>query len=214
MPNPPISAVRGNLIETGGSFDQPKRTVSYHCCWSTAEQQRQAVAFAVSGQRKSTNSLGFVPRSHLEEYAATGQLGIVSNNDDWVGFVVHGCTPPKLRIWQAWVRPDARWLYHGSVLITGVCTYARKIGAMRLCLRCSMDLPAVYFWTALGFSIKTHDWPYNARGRLIGIFERERDWRPEKSPDWRSDHRDTGVTLASAELSYWRSDNRGTGGSG
>lgn len=117
----------------------------------TANQLHEQLRFIEAEARKGTKSIGFVPRSGLEYAARRGRLVTLSRNDDLVGFVLYGGRGSSARIYQIWVRADARLLLHGKQLTNWVGRWGMYRGRIRVSLWCLRELPATEFWRAMGF---------------------------------------------------------------
>ncbi len=141
---------------------------------STIWKQRTAkiLRFIDSEARKGTNQIGFVQRSKVRWLANHGQVGIVEVNRDPVGFILHGRTPPNLRIYQVWMRSDARRHLYATLMLRHVEWFARAHRCRRIVLRCATDLAAIDFWLAIGFGIESIDKTRNARQRTVTTFSR------------------------------------------
>lgn len=128
--------------------------------------------FIDSESRKGTNQIGFIQRDKVRWLAEHGQAGIVEENRDPAGFVLHGRTPPDLRIYQVWMRSDARRHLYATLMLQHVEWFARIQRCRRITLRCATDLAAIDFWLAIGFSIANIDNTRNARQRTVTTFSR------------------------------------------
>lgn len=141
---------------------------------STIWKQRtdDLLRFIDSEARKGTNQIGFVQRDKVRWLAEHGQAGIVEVNRDPVGFILHGRTPPDLRIYQVWMRSDARRHLYATLMLQHVEAFARSQRCHRVVLRCATDLAAIDFWLAIGFKITALDHTPNARQRTVTTFSR------------------------------------------
>ena len=136
------------------------------------QRTENILRFIDSEARKGTNQIGFIHRSKVRWLAERGQAGIVEGNNDPVGFVLHGRTPPDLQIYQVWMRLDARRHLYASLMIQHVEWFARVRNCRRVVLRCATDLEAFDFWLAMGFTIAGIDATPNCRRRTVTIFSR------------------------------------------
>lgn len=119
---------------------------------STGAQLDEQIRFIESEAKKGTKSIGFVPRAGLYYAASRGRLVTLSRNDDLVGFVLYGGRGSSARIYQIWVRTDARLLLHGKQLTNWVGRWGMYRGRIRVSLWCLRELPATEFWRAMGFT--------------------------------------------------------------
>lgn len=120
-----------------------------------SDQQREAVAFAVSASRVDAYCIGWLPTKAYHDAQQTNRLIFCWNNNDLVGFVLWGTPIGRIQIYQVWVRRDARMIVHGRSLVDAVCSIGRAITAHELLLWCAEDLEANLFWAALGFEKRT-----------------------------------------------------------
>jgi GNAT superfamily N-acetyltransferase len=107
--------------------------------------------FIVSQAKRGTKSIGFIPRLGLEQAVETARVIVLENNDDQVGFAVTGGNRTRQKIFQVWVREDARLILHGRALVDHIDMHASKRGRMAISLWCLETLPSNLFWEALGF---------------------------------------------------------------
>ena len=111
-----------------------------------------ATDFVVSLMEKNYESLGFLPRPKLEEYAQRGQVLLELENDEPCGYLVYGNGWPRLRIYQACIQYDARRREHGISLVTKLVRVADERRCEMITLWCADDLDANAFWKVAGFS--------------------------------------------------------------
>lgn len=117
-----------------------------------AEGHDSALSFIFSEAKKGRNSIGFVPWKGVEDADLLGRLAVLYRNDDLVGFLLFGPSKTNCKVFQIWIREDARLLIHGRLCIDWLSEWARRRGLSRLSLWCADDLPAATFWRALGFN--------------------------------------------------------------
>lgn len=108
------------------------------------------LSFIKSGANGARWELGFIPWSGIERAHHLGRLGVLYNNDDLVGFCLFGPKRQSCKIFQIWIREDARFLVHGRALLSSVAWVALGRGLQRMSLWCADDLPAQLFWEAMG----------------------------------------------------------------
>lgn len=118
----------------------------------TSTTQAELCRFIITEARKGTDSIGFIPYEGLVRRVQEGNVLVLDNNSDHVGFAVVGGKGSSLRVFQIWVRQDARLLLHGRALVDALDTKAARAGKVRLSLWCLESLPSVFFWSALGFT--------------------------------------------------------------
>lgn len=101
-----------------------------------------------------THAIGWLPAAAYDARAQTNDLITIENNGDCVGWSMTGHSKHRgiLKLYQIWVRPDARILEHGRALIAEL----RRIGGRKFCYQIEAwvaeDLPANLFWHAIGFT--------------------------------------------------------------
>ena len=134
--------------------------------------QAGLVDFAVALHRRHSEELGFIPRSRMADYAASGQLLLASEGGDAAGYLILGRSNGTGRIFQACIEPELRLLGIGRELVERSESMARQDGATALRLRCRDGLAALAFWSALGFE-KVATVPGGLkRKRSINVLER------------------------------------------
>ena len=109
------------------------------------------VDYCVQLHRANTNTLGFIPRPRLEQYAHAGQILLETENGDPCGFLVYGAGYPTLRVYQACIQYDARRRRHGFNLVKRLIQVGIARNAEGIALRCADGLEANDFWAAAGF---------------------------------------------------------------
>lgn len=132
----------------------------------------EALCFIRSEAKKGTNSIGFLPWPKVCDLCSRNQAGIATENNDIVGFVLHGRNTDATRIFQIWTRADARRLLYGACLVRGVERFAIATDSPAISLKCATDLPAIKFWLALGFVPMQRIMAGSARARTLIRFER------------------------------------------
>lgn len=137
-------------------------------------RRRQALTFCYSASRIDGHSIGWMPRVGYDKRHEWGDLLVLFNNDDLVGFCMMSklSTFQELRCLQIWVRPDARMILHGRKLIDTLNQIANERGALVLRLWCAEDLPANLFWKALGFRYRGWRYGHNKTGRRHALWMR------------------------------------------
>ena len=102
--------------------------------------------------KTNSNSLGFIPRTRLEQYAEEGRILLCEENNDPCGFLIYGSNWPLLNIYQACIDYDVRRKHHGEDLVNRIEDYAKQKHS-GVYLRCREELEANRFWEALGYKI-------------------------------------------------------------
>lgn len=138
----------------------------------TPAAEARMMHFIKCAARTATGAIGFIPWPKLIGLRRAGQVAVAILNDDLVGFVVHGKTPPLARIWQIWMRPDARRFLYGTALIQHVTLIAAEHDVAALSLRCACDLSAMSFWREVGFAQRYTCAGGKRRARKIAVMHR------------------------------------------
>lgn len=124
-----------------------------------------ALTFCASACRIDADKIGWMPHQGYRDGWLQRRLIRVTNNDDQVGFALWALARGELKIFQCWVRPDARMILHGRALIDHLDEIAQRRGAYRLRCWVAEDLAANLFWRAIGFSAKTWRWSPRSTSR-------------------------------------------------
>jgi ribosomal protein S18 acetylase RimI-like enzyme len=119
--------------------------------------------------RHNSESLGFIPRSRLEEYESEGRILLCHENDDPCGFLIYGSNWPLLNIYQACIDYDVRRKHHGERLVAEIEEHALS-NHSGVYLRCRENLEANIFWKALGYTIEKVDQGGLRRNKDINIW--------------------------------------------
>ena len=109
--------------------------------------------FAEDLHRRNSEQLGFIPRSRLEWYEDRGQIIPEYENGELCGYLIWGIGWPWMRIYQACVEYDLRWLGHGKNLVDAAIRVAKKNKCSAITLGCRDTNAATKFWMALGFVV-------------------------------------------------------------
>lgn len=110
-----------------------------------------SLAFAGSASRFDADKVGWMPTQAYSEATQQKRLVICTNNSDKVGFVLWQISRGEMKIYQIWVRSDARLIEHGLALVSHVESIASTRGAYRMRAWVAEDLAANLFWAAMGF---------------------------------------------------------------
>ncbi len=107
-----------------------------------------------------SHAIGWLPTKAFDIRAENGDLSAVYRNDDLVGWAMHSPSRSRgvMKLYQIWVRPDARILEHGRALVAEIQAIARSLRCYMIEAWVAEDLPANVFWRAIGFSRKTWRW--------------------------------------------------------
>lgn len=120
----------------------------------------------VHGVHADTNAVGWLPTSVFDSRARTNEVTAVYRDHELVGWCLRGRSHARqvLKIYQIWVRPDARILEHGRALIDDLAKIA--LGQKCWCLEAwvAEDLAANIFWNAIGFERGVWRW---GRGKSL-----------------------------------------------
>lgn len=118
-------------------------------------EQKEAMSFIKSEARKGRNEIGFIPWQGIERASRLGRVATLYRDGDVVGFLVFGPGSTSAKVFQIWVRQDARILEHGRAMLEGLEQWALDRGLFRISLWCAEDLAANLFWRALAFELTT-----------------------------------------------------------
>jgi len=120
----------------------------------------------VHGVQKDTNAVGWLPTSVFDSRAATNDVNAVYRDGELVGWSLSGESSARkvLKIYQIWVRPDARILEHGRALIDQLRTHSQTVHCLYLEAWVAEDLAANFFWDAIGFVRDVWRW---GRGKSL-----------------------------------------------
>jgi GNAT superfamily N-acetyltransferase len=118
----------------------------------------------IHGVQMDTHAVGWLPTSVFDSRAKTDEVTACYRNADLVGWCVRGESTARkvLKIYQIWVRPDARIIEHGRALVDYVARIAGEKNCGYLEAWVAEDLEANYFWPAIGFTRTVWRW---GRGR-------------------------------------------------
>ena len=125
--------------------------------------------------RDNHESIGFLPSTRLEEYAARGQLYHQIDDDEWVGFLV--CGPMRFgkacRVYQECIDKTARRYGSGYRLYRKFLDDCISAGCSRIILGCAEDLESNLFWKAVGLKAVGYRKGGEKRKRQIVIYSKE-----------------------------------------
>jgi len=109
------------------------------------------LSYIIDRGNKHSRALGFLPRPQMEAYIAAGQVIMAIENNQEIGFLVHGRGRHNFTIYQTFVEDDARRLAIGTKLICAAIDRAKATGREGLKCHCAADLESNQFWRALAF---------------------------------------------------------------
>ena len=118
---------------------------------------------------RDTHAIGWLPKKAFTTRAEQGDVTAIYRNDDLVGWILTAVSrhTATLRIYQIWVRPDARCIEHGRALIDHVSRRADAAACCRLEAWVAEDLEANVFWRAIGFVRKNWRWGKGEKPRRV-----------------------------------------------
>lgn len=132
----------------------------------------EVMRFVKSAMKGAREELGFMPWGAVVEKASRSQLAVAKCNGELVGFVLHSDAPPIVKVWQIWLRSDARRILYGTALVNHVAKRARENQALTIRAKCAFDLEAVSFWSMIGFDVSAIVHGGDKRNREIVVFDR------------------------------------------
>lgn len=114
----------------------------------------------IHGVHLDTNAVGWLPTSVFDSRARTNEVTAVYRDKELVGWCLRGESTARkvMKIYQIWVRPDARILEHGRALITDLSHIANRQKCWLLEAWVAEDLAANVFWAAIGFTRGVWRW--------------------------------------------------------
>lgn len=131
------------------------------------QDQSQLRKMWLHATNSDTHAIGWLPVAAFDTRAEKDEVISVYNNGDCVGWSMSSVSKRRgiLKLYQIWVRPDARILEHGRALIDEL----RTIGHQKFCYQVEAwvaeDLPANLFWAAIGFTRSVWRWGRGPRPR-------------------------------------------------
>lgn len=114
-----------------------------------------------------TNAIGWLPTSAFDARAEQDDISVIYRNGDLVGWAMHSPSLARAveKIYQIWVRPDARTIEHGRALVNRICNRAKSTNCVELEAWVAEDLAANLFWRAIGFTATNWRYGRGERGR-------------------------------------------------
>lgn len=103
--------------------------------------------------RVDTHAIGFLPLAAFDRRAAQGRIEAVYRNAELVGWAMWAPSSARLvlKLYQIWVRPDARVVEHGRALCARLAERMSSERCAFIEAWVAEDLPANAFWRAIGF---------------------------------------------------------------
>lgn len=154
---------------------QEEQPTDLRVCRSLAllpRERDELKLYCGSVQRDNGRTIGWLPWAAIDDAHREGRLWACHRNDDLVGFCIIKLAAPVLRIYQIWVRPDARMIEHGRQLLHGPEQALENLKANRIELWCAVDLASNLFWHHLGFSLITWRWGRHKKSRRHFLWRR------------------------------------------
>ena len=119
---------------------------------------------------ENKQAFGFLAASVYEQMALKEQLWIVSDDIGKLkGYLMFGGTMPRVKIFQLYVRPNARGDGIGRILIEALIDHSNVRNFHTISARVASDLPANKFWEHMGFVISRQDKGGETKNRKINI---------------------------------------------
>lgn len=115
---------------------------------------------------KTDDALGFIPIAGLMEHYHKGNVKVLREGGEIVGYIYLSPLAPVRRVFQLAVREDARRIENATKLLT------QSLGNGAATLRCAADIPGAQFWRAVGFEEVKRERPQTRRRREIITFAR------------------------------------------
>lgn len=115
---------------------------------------------------KTDDALGFIPLAGIMENYRKGNVKVLRENGDIVGYIYISPVAPVRRVFQLAVREDARRIELATKLLR------QSLGDTPATLRCAADIPGALFWRAVGFNEVKRERPASRRKREIITFAR------------------------------------------
>jgi GNAT superfamily N-acetyltransferase len=115
------------------------------------------------------HAIGWLPIAAFETRTALDDVIAIHRNNDLVGWVLIGKSRHRavMKLYQVWVRSDARILEHGTALVAAVRNRAEKERCFLIEAWVAEDLPANLFWHALGFNRGNWRWGRGEKPRKL-----------------------------------------------
>lgn len=127
----------------------------------TASNLLEAQKLWLHATTKDGNAIGFLPLMAWINRVEQNNVTTIRRNGDLVGLIVYAKSPLRrvMKIFQIWVRPDARIIEHGRALLSRVLDKAALQDCYMAEAYVAEDLPANFFWACCMF--KRTNWRYS-----------------------------------------------------
>lgn len=116
-----------------------------------------------------TNAIGWLPLAAYDQRFVNGEILTITRNNELVGWALIGKSQARavLKIYQIWVRTDARIMEHGRALIWEIESHRHAASATYMEAWVADDLAANLFWRAIGFAATVWKWGRGKSSRKI-----------------------------------------------
>jgi GNAT superfamily N-acetyltransferase len=110
--------------------------------------------------RSDSHSIGWLPTRAFDTRSENNEVIACYRNADLVGWSMAAVSKSRavLKLYQIWVRPDARILEHGRSLVAKLRGRAWREHCYQIEAWVAEDLPANIFWAAIGFQRNNWRW--------------------------------------------------------
>lgn len=121
---------------------------------------------------RDTNSIGWLPTQAWDTRHDRGDTYSIHRNDDLVGWSMAAKSPQRgvMKIYQIWVRPDARILEHGRALTAYIGEKAFQQRCWRIEAWVAEDIDANFFWPQVGFQRTVWRWGRGDHPRKLHLW--------------------------------------------
>jgi len=121
------------------------------------------------GVAVDTHAVGWLPVSAFETRAANDDVLAVERNNELVGWTMVAKSNHRgvMKLYQIWVRPDARVIENGRALVDAIRKKALAQHCFLIEAWVGEDLPANLFWSAIGFTRKNWRWGRGEKPRKL-----------------------------------------------
>lgn len=143
---PPVSVPADLSVKTTRALTDRQRT-ELRALWMKATDQ-------------DSHAIGWLPLGAFDTRSENDEVLSCHRNDDLVGWAMAAVSRSRavLKLYQIWVRPDARILEHGRALVDRLRERARTDRCFIVEAWVAEDLPANIFWAAIGFQRNNWRW--------------------------------------------------------
>lgn len=112
-----------------------------------------------------SHAIGWLPTRVFDVRHEAGDMTVLYKNTDCVGYVMASPSRSRavMKLYQIWVRPDARIITHGKELVAHIVERCITHRCYQIEAWVAEDLPANLFWRAIGFT--QNNWRHG-RGKI------------------------------------------------